>query len=175
MLPSPLNLAQWVSEHRHLLKPPVGNKLIWEDTNFMVFAVGGPNARKDFHINHSDEFFYQIEGTVNVRIIENGRPRDVFLRAGEIFLLPGLVPHSPQRPAGTVGLVIERKTAETEPDSLHWYCEGCDGLLYEESFHVTNIATQLQPVFARFYGNIVLRTCKQCGAVMEPPAPLLQQ
>ncbi len=105
----PFNFKKWIDEHRHLLKPPVGNQMVWQDRDFIVMVVGGPNSRTDFHIDESEEFFYQLEGDINLRIIEDGKPRDMPIREGDIFLLPPKVPHSPQRPAGTVGLVIERK------------------------------------------------------------------
>ena len=109
----PINFKKWIDEHRHLLKPPVGNQQVWEDREFIVMVVGGPNSRTDFHINEGEEFFYQVEGDINLRVIEDGKPTDLPIREGEIFLLPPRVPHSPQRPAGTVGLVIERKRSES--------------------------------------------------------------
>ncbi len=163
------NLKQWIDEHRHLLKPPVGNQQVFENAEFIVMVVGGPNARKDYHYNEGEEFFYQLEGDINLRIMENGSPRDIPVREGDIFLLPGKVPHSPQRPANTVGLVIERKRSGEEMDGFQWYCEQCGSLLYEEYFPLTHIVTQLPPLMERFYQNTEHRTCKQCGAVMEPP------
>src|ERR1700743_2145220 len=106
---TPINFKKWIDEHRGMLKPPIGNQQIWQDAEFMVTVVGGPNARTDFHINEGEEFFYQLAGAMNLRVLEDGKPKDIPIRAGDIFLLPGSVPHSPQRPAGTVGLVIERK------------------------------------------------------------------
>src|SRR5262245_15162489 len=101
----PINFKQWINDHRHLLKPPVGNKMVYEDADFIVMVVGGPNARKDYHYDEGEEFFYQLEGDITVKIVEDGTPRDVKIREGEIFLLPPKVPHSPQRPANTIGLV----------------------------------------------------------------------
>ena len=107
---APLNFQQWIEDHRHLLKPPVGNKMVYEEAdNFIVMVVGGPNARKDFHYNESEELFYQVEGEITVRIQEDGAIRDIPIKAGEMFLLPPKVPHSPQRTEGSVGLVIEKK------------------------------------------------------------------
>ncbi len=165
-----LNFKKWIDENRHLLKPPVGNRQIWEDRDFMVTVVGGPNSRQDFHINEGEEFFYMVEGDMNLRILEDGKPVDLPIREGEIFLLPPKVPHSPQRPAGTVGLVIERKRRPEEMDGLLWVCDRCHARLYEESFHLTNIVTQLPPVFDRFYGNPAHTTCRSCGQTHSRPA-----
>ncbi|PIQ25103.1 3-hydroxyanthranilate 3,4-dioxygenase [bacterium (Candidatus Blackallbacteria) CG17_big_fil_post_rev_8_21_14_2_50_48_46] len=169
MLRSPINFMQWIEEHRELLKPPVGNQLVWEDTEFMIMVVGGPNSRKDYHVNQGEEFFYQIEGDITLKVIDEGQPKDLPIRQGEILLLPGAVPHSPQRPAHTVGLVIERKRLAGENDGFQWYCENCGEKLYEEFLHVTNIVTQLPPVFERFFSNSAHTTCQNCGTVMQAP------
>lgn len=168
MLP-PLDFKGWIDEHRHLLKPPVGNAKIYEDTEFIVMVVGGPNSRKDYHFNEGEEFFYQIEGDITVKVIDDGVPRDIHIKEGEIFLLPPRTPHSPQRPANTVGLVIERKRARQELDAFMWFCESCGTKLYEEFLPLTDIVKQLPPIFERFYSNESLRTCSTCGAVMQPP------
>jgi 3-hydroxyanthranilate 3,4-dioxygenase len=159
----PLNFKKWIEENRHLLQPPVGNKQIWENREFMVTVVGGPNARTDFHINEGEEFFYQLEGDMILRVLENGKPKDLKIREGDIFLLPPRLPHSPQRPAGTIGLVLERKRLPQELDGLVWICEECGEKLYEEYFHLTNLVTQLQVVFDRFYANDANCVCKKCG------------
>ena len=163
------NLKKWIDENRHLLKPPVGNKVIWEDTDFIIMAVGGPNARKDYHFNEGEEFYYQLEGNINVRIQEDGKAVDVPINEGDVFLLPPRTPHSPMRGANTVGLVIERKREKDQKDGLLWFCENCNNKLYEEYFPLTNIMTQFQGVFERFYSSKEHRTCKSCGHVMEPP------
>ena len=108
---SAFNLHEWIDEHRHLLKPPVGNAQLWKEENpdFIVMIVGGPNTRKDYHVDESEEFFYQVEGDITLKIVEDGEFRDVHIRQGEVFLLPPGIPHSPQRPADTIGLVVERK------------------------------------------------------------------
>lgn len=160
----PLNFRQWIDEHRDLLKPPVGNAQIWTgDRDFMVTVVGGPNARTDYHINEGEEFFYQVEGDVVLRILEHGKPVDVPLQQGDIFLLPPNTPHSPQRPANTVGLVIERRRDSKEKDTFLWICDGCGNELYRESFHLTDLVAQLLPVFARYWGNPAHTTCTKCG------------
>jgi len=168
----PFNLHQWIEENRHLLKPPVGNQTLYKNTgDFIVMVVGGPNSRKDFHYNESEELFYQVEGDVVVKIQEEGKIIDIPIKQGEIFLLPAKTPHSPQRGAGTVGLVIEKVRAGKEIDGFMWFCESCDSKLYEEYFHLTDIVAQLPPVMERFYSDADKRTCKSCGAVMEPPVP----
>lgn len=167
---SAFNLHAWIDEHRHLLKPPVGNAQVYEDTEFIIMVVGGPNNRKDYHYNEGEEFFYQIEGDITVKIIDDGQPRDIHIKEGEIFLLPPRTPHSPQRPANTVGLVIERKRhLPDELDAFMWFCESCGNKLYEEFLPLTNIVSQLPPIFERFYGNAEHCTCSKCGTVMQPP------
>lgn len=171
-LAAPLNFQKWINDNRHLLKPPVGNKLVYEDADFIIMVVGGPNARKDYHFNEGEEFFYQLEGDIVLKVIDAGVPRDIPIKQGEIFLLPPRVPHSPQRFANTVGLVIERKRAANELDGFQWYCEKCGNKLYEEFVPLTNIVTQLPPIFERFYNNTENCSCKKCGAKMErPPKP----
>jgi 3-hydroxyanthranilate 3,4-dioxygenase len=162
---TPLNFKRWIDENRHLLKPPVGNRVIWEDADFIVMVVGGPNSRKDYHIDESEEFFYQVEGDMTLKIVDGkGRHRDIVIRAGDIFLLPARVPHSPRRPAGTVGLVLERKRAPSEKDGFVWYCESCGEKLHETFLHVSDIVKQLPEVFDAFYGDAARSTCKGCGA-----------
>jgi 3-hydroxyanthranilate 3,4-dioxygenase len=158
MLLPPINLKTWIEEHRSLLKPPVGNKMIWQDSEFMVMAVGGPNQRK-------------VEGDIVLRIIENGQVREIPIREGEMFLLPPNIPHSPQRPANTVGLVIERRRAEEERDHLRWFCENCGEMLYDANFQLVDLGKQLKPIIEEFWADETLRTCKKCGHVMAAPAP----
>ncbi len=166
-----LNLRQWVEDHREFLKPPVGNKMVWQDSDFLVMVVGGPNQRKDFHVEDGEELFYQLEGEITVRVIEDGKKRDIKIKEGDIFLLPAGIPHSPQRPANTVGLVVERRRRSGERDHLQWYCEKCDKLLYDASFELVDLGTQLKPVIENFYSDEKLRTCKHCGTVMQVPVP----
>ncbi|HEY8366204.1 MAG TPA: 3-hydroxyanthranilate 3,4-dioxygenase [Bacteroidia bacterium] len=171
MIQRPFNFQKWIEENRHLLKPPVNNKVVWQDTgDFIVMVVGGPNSRKDYHYNEGEEFFYQLEGDITVRIQEDGKAVDVPIRAGEVFLLPARVPHNPMRTENSVGLVIERKRREGEMDGLLWFCENCNHKLFEAYFPLTNIENDFQKVFKEFYGSLEHRTCKQCGAVLEPPA-----
>ena len=169
----PFNLHQWIEDNRHLLKPPVGNQTVYKDTgDFIVMVVGGPNSRKDFHYNESEELFYQLEGDITVRIQEDGRIVDIPVKQGEIFLLPAKTPHSPQRGANTVGLVIEKVREGKEIDGFMWFCENCGSKLYEEYFHLTDIVKQLPPVMERYYSDESKRTCKNCGHIMQPPVPV---
>lgn len=165
----PFNFKKWIDENRHLLKPPINNKVVYKDAEFIVMVVGGPNSRKDYHYNESEEFFYQLEGDVVVKIQENGKAVEVPIKEGDIFLLPPKVPHNPIRFKNTVGLVLERKRREGEKDGLLWFCEKCNSKLFDEYFQLTDITSQFQDVFTKFYNSIELRTCKTCGHVMEPP------
>ncbi len=166
-----LNLKGWIEEHRHLLKPPVGNQVVWKDRDFIVMIVGGPNARKDYHINHTEELFYQIEGDITLKIIEDGEKRDIRIREGDIFLLPPDIPHSPQRPANTIGMVVERQRGAGVTDHMRFYCEKCDEILHDPQFELKDIVTQLKVLMEAYWADESLRTCKKCGAVMQPPAP----
>ncbi|MFN8278351.1 MAG: 3-hydroxyanthranilate 3,4-dioxygenase [Chitinophagales bacterium] len=165
-----INFKKWIDEHRHLLKPPVMNQVVYTDNeDFIVMVVGGPNKRKDFHVNHTEEFFYQLEGNIVVKVIENGKMKDVEINEGDIFLLPANVPHSPRRPANSVGLVMEIKRESDEFDGFQWYCENCGHFLHEARIPVTDIVRDLPVVMNRFYGDRALCTCPQCGSVMEAP------
>lgn len=165
----PFNLQNWINENRNLLKPPVGNKKIYDvHEDFIVMVVGGPNGRKDYHYQDGEELFYQLEGDIVLKIInDKGENEDVHIREGEMFLLPPHTPHSPQRPANSVGLVIERNRREGEMDKLLWYCENCGEKLNEETFELKDIVHQLKAALDAFFGNKEKRTCKNCGTVME--------
>lgn len=164
----PFNLHKWIDENRHLLKPPVGNKNIYiESQDYIVMIVAGPNARKDFHYNQTEELFYQLEGTISVFIQEDGHKKEMVLHAGDMFLLPGGVPHSPVRQEGSIGLVVERKRDNKGyKDGLLWYCENCNHKLYEVVFELHDIERDFLPHFKKFYNAEELRTCKSCGDVM---------
>jgi len=166
----PFNFKKWIDENRHLLKPPVGNQQVYKTAeNFIVMVVGGPNSRKDFHYNESEEFYFQLEGNMVLRIIEEGKQVNIPINEGDIFLLPPKVPHSPQRPTNTVGLVMEMIRSEDDKDGFQWYCENCNQLLYEEYFHLEDIVKQLPPIMTRFYESEEKRTCKKCGTQMQKP------
>jgi 3-hydroxyanthranilate 3,4-dioxygenase len=166
------NLKEWINENRHLLKPPVGNKCVWQNGEYIVMVVGGPNSRKDYHLNQTPEFFYQVEGDITLKVIDEGIPKDIHIKEGEIYLLPSNIPHSPQRGPNTVGIVVEQKRAKGMEDGLAWFCESCHNELYREPFMLDNIETDMPVIFNKYYSNTDLRTCDKCGAVMEPPLPV---
>ena len=159
------NFAQWIEQNRSTLRPPVGNKCVFKDGTFIVMAVGGPNERTDFHVNQTDEFFYQLEGDMFLYIIEESdRPKrsKIPIRAGDVFMLPAKVPHSPQRSDGSIGLVVEKTRSPSDRDGLQWYCNRCTSKLYEEFFYLEDIETQFKAVFDRYY-NSEYTLCKNCG------------
>jgi 3-hydroxyanthranilate 3,4-dioxygenase len=165
----PFNLKKWIDENRDLLKPPVGNMCIYKQAkDFIVMIVGGPNARKDYHFNETEELYYQVEGNIVLKIIDDGVPKDIEINEGDIFLLPPCTPHSPQRLAGTVGLVIE-KIRKNEEDGFMWFCENCGNMLHQQNLVVTDIVAQLPPVMNNFYNDEAKRTCNKCGNTMQPP------
>ncbi len=168
MMP-PINFKKWIDENRDKLKPPVCNQVVYKDHEFIVMVVGGPNTRKDYHHNKGEEFFHQIEGDMILRTMQDGKPKDIHIKEGEIFLLDCNVPHSPQRFENTVGMVIERRRSEGELDGFIWYCDDCHTKLYEEYIPLKSIVDDLPKVFANFWDNMDHRTCKKCDAVLEKP------
>ncbi len=158
------NLKTWIEEHREQLRPPVGNQVVYTDNkDYIVMCIGGPNVRSDFHVNQKEELFYQLEGDIEVIIMENGKRRSIAIKEGDIFLLPGNIPHSPRRPANTVGLVIEIRRAADVQDGFLWFCEKCDALLYKEYLHIHDIVKQLPPIFDRFWSDKAHTVCSRCG------------
>lgn len=166
MIP-PIDFTKWIDEHAHLLKPPVGNKMVFEGaSDFIVMVVGGPNARTDFHIDPYEELFYQVRGNMHVNVMTPGGPETVHVREGQMWLLPPDTPHSPQRPEeGSVGLVVERIRPEGVLERFLWYCPECSGVVHEVELQVRDIVTDLPPIFQAFYDDEKARTCENCGAV----------
>ena len=167
-IPKPFNLTAWIEEHRDLLKPPVGNKNLYvESGDYIVMIVAGPNARKDYHYNETEELFYQLEGNITVRIQEDGKAVDMKFGPGDMYLHPAQVPHSPMREAGSLGLVIERKRAGSGmQDGLLWFCDGCNAKLHETYFELRDIEKDFLPRFREFYESEEKRTCSSCGDVL---------
>ena len=172
------DLWQWIEENRASFAPPVGNKVIWEDSQFTAMVIRGPNARRDFHDDPSDEIFYMLKGDMTLEYIDaNGQRQNAVIREGEILLTPAHTPHAPHRPAGTWGLVIERKRAPEETESLIWYCDRCNAELHRVTMRALDIERDLRAAIEAFDADEGLRTCRQCGYVQpehapEPQAPL---
>ena len=165
----PFNLNKWIDENRHLLKPPVGNKNIYVDSDdYIVMIVAGPNARKDYHYNETEELFFQLEGTIKVIVQDNGERKEMELHPGDMYLNSAKTAHSPIRSEGSIGLVIERKRAgKGFNDGLLWYCEKCNNKLHEVYFELQDIEKDFLPHYQKFYTSEKLRTCNKCGFVME--------
>ena len=165
----PFNLKQWINENRDLLKPPVSNKNLYvQSDDYIVMIVGGPNARKDYHYNETEELFYQLEGNIEVASQEDGNKKVMKLGPGDMFLLPAKIPHSPGRSEGSVGLVVERVRMGTGMnDGLLWFCDSCNHKLHEVYFELLDVEKDFQPHFKEFYTSEELRTCDNCGTVME--------
>lgn len=165
----PFNLTRWVEDNRDLLKPPVGNKNLYVDAeDYIVMIVAGPNARKDFHYNETEELFYQLEGNIKVIVQDEGERKEMKLGPGDMFLLPAKVPHSPVRGDNSIGLVVERKRADlVGKDGLLWFCDNCNNKIHEVYFPLHDVEKDFLKHFEDFYNNEELRTCNNCGTVME--------
>ncbi|SDZ79579.1 3-hydroxyanthranilate 3,4-dioxygenase [Psychroflexus halocasei] len=165
---APFNLNKWIEQNRDLLKPPVGNKNIYKDAgDFIVMVVGGPNARKDYHYNETEELFYQLEGEIEVHIQDEGKKKTMKLSPGDMYLNPAKVPHSPVRKEGSVGLVVELKRTNLDSeDGLMWFCDNCNHKLHEVFFTLNDIEKDFLSHFKDFYSDEKKRTCDECGTVM---------
>ncbi len=174
-LQKPFNLNRWIQDNRHLLKPPVGNKNIYvESDDYIVMIVAGPNARKDYHYNETEELFYQLEGSIKVIVQDQGVRKEMELHAGDMYLHPAKMPHSPVRSENSIGLVIERKRAgKGFTDGLLWHCENCNHKLYEVYFELHDIEKDFLPHYQHFYQSEELRTCNACGTVLPAEAKYL--
>ncbi|MCJ1409549.1 3-hydroxyanthranilic acid dioxygenase [Ptychographa xylographoides] len=172
MLASPLNLPKWLEENSHLLKPPINNYCVY-NKDVTVMIVGGPNARTDYHINTTAEWFYQYRGSMLLKVVDKDATpphRDIPIREGEMFLLPPNTPHNPVRFADTVGIVLEQPRPADSVDTLRWYCQNCGEVVNEESFHCTDLGTQIKEAVNVFKANEEKRKCRNCGELcdMEP-------
>ncbi|MSR18354.1 MAG: 3-hydroxyanthranilate 3,4-dioxygenase [Phycisphaerales bacterium] len=164
-----LNLTQWITANRHLMTPPVANKYLYSGADFFAMIVCGPNTRNDFHQTDSEEFLYQIKGDIVVRLREAGGLRDVVVREGETFFIPPNVPHSPQRTAGTIGLVIERRRPATEREHIIFYCPKCSELVHDKSFACKDIVKHFTQAMEDFWADSKLSTCPKCGTRITKP------
>jgi len=165
----PVHLMRWITENPRFFQPPVANKEVFPESEFIFQIIRGPNARNDFHIDPGDEIFYQLKGDITLAVMGDGGRRDIRVREGEALLCRAGTPHCPIRPANTWGLVIERKRRPDELDRLAWFCERCHAKLHEVSFSCENIETQLKAIIQAFNASETLRTCQTCGAVLPVP------
>ncbi|WP_411704049.1 3-hydroxyanthranilate 3,4-dioxygenase [Edaphovirga cremea] len=163
----PLNFKKWLDNNASLLKPPVNNQQIWQDSDFMVTVVGGPNQRTDFHDDPVEEFFYQLKGNAYLNIWDRGRYDRIDLQEGDIFLMAPHVIHSPQRPEeGSLCLVIERVRPKGEDDALQWSCAACGTLIKRYEMALQSIVKDLPPVYEQFYATSdEERRCGKCGDI----------
>lgn len=166
MLSSPVNLPKWLEENSHLLKPPINNYCVYNE-DFTVMIVGGPNARTDYHINQTPEWFYQYKGAMMLKVVDGTAFRDIIIREGEMFLLPPNTPHNPVRFADTVGIVLEQKRPADSIDRMRWYCASCKEVVHEAAFHCTDLGTQIKEAVERFKSDEATRKCKACGEVAD--------
>lgn len=169
-LTPPLNLPKWLKENGHLLQPPVNNFLVCND-DVTVMIIGGPNARNDYHINETCEWFYQYKGGMVLKVVDDGEFRDIALDEGDMFLLPPNTPHNPVRFADSVGIVIEQKRPTSSLDRLRWYCANCNDIVHEAVFHCVDLGTQLKEAVNNFTASTEMRTCPKCGVLAEPAPP----
>jgi 3-hydroxyanthranilate 3,4-dioxygenase len=166
-VPRPVSFPNWLAENQHLLKPPVGNKQLFTNaSDFIVMVVGGPNQRTDYHVDPYEEFFYQIKGNMHLNVMTPDGPDTIHIKEGDMWVLPGNMPHSPQRPEeGSVGLVVERVREEGALEKFQWYCPECGNLVHEVELQVRDIVVDLPPVFQAFYADEKARTCEKCGTL----------
>lgn len=167
----PFNLEQWIASEMAGEMGSVGNKEVFSQSDFIFMIVKGPNARNDYHLDPYDEIFYQLQGTVQVGLIDgDGNPKVAEIKEGEVLLVSANTPHSPRRPPGTLGLVVERPRGPGEEDGILWFCEGCGKKLHEVYLLCEDIETQLKTALDAFNADLNLRTCKACGDVLPDPA-----
>ncbi|KAK5853656.1 hypothetical protein PBY51_014791 [Eleginops maclovinus] len=174
MSSSPLvNVGNWIAQNENAFLPPVCNKLM-HFSQVIIMFVGGPNTRKDYHLEEGEELFYQVKGDMCLKVIENGIHKDVHIKEGEMFLLPARVPHSPQRQANTVGLVVERRRLLTETDCLRYYVDNTTDPLFERWFYCENLGTQLVPIIKEFMASKQCKTGRpdQNEVFRDPPFQL---
>ena len=168
----PINIRRWVDEHRADLKPPVGNKYLYDGDDFFVMVIAGPNARNDYHVTDSEEYFYQLQGDIVVRIREDGVIKDIPVREGETFFIPGNVPHAPTRPPGTIGVVVERRRPPGETEHQQFYCEECGELVYDQEFDCKDIVEHFAQAMEAFWNDTEQSTCANCGTRHTRPTPI---
>ncbi|GBL86780.1 3-hydroxyanthranilate 3,4-dioxygenase [Araneus ventricosus] len=173
MAPVQCDIDKWLEENKKYFVPPICNKLMYKDGQLKTFFVGGPNSRKDFHMEEGEEFFYMLKGDMRLVVHEQGSFRDIKISEGEVFMLPARVPHSPQRIADTIGLVIERERAPKETDLLRYYIDGTDEILYEKWFHCENLE-ELGPLIKEYFNSEAYKTGKPIPGSLLEDKPIKQ-
>lgn len=168
----PIDLKNWIAENSHLFKPPVSNRYLYDGRDFFVMVIKGPNARNDFHLVDSEEYFYQLKGNIKVRVREGDRIIDHIVHEGETFFIPPNVPHSPQRPPDTIGVVVERRRPPGEKEHVIFYCENCGALVEDIHFDCADIVEHFSQAMVDFWNDDVRRTCKKCGTKVPQPEPV---
>jgi 3-hydroxyanthranilate 3,4-dioxygenase len=169
---SPINIEKWIEENAEKFKPPVSNRYLYDGRDFFVMVIKGPNARNDFHLVDSEEYFYQLKGDIKVRIREGDRIADHIVREGETFFIPPNVPHSPQRPPDTIGLVVERRRGPGEKEHVIFFCENCGALVEDIHFDCKDIVDHFSKAMLEFWSDDARRTCKKCGKKVEKAQPV---
>lgn len=168
----PFNFQKWIDENRHFLKPPVGNKTLYQEGGMIVQVVGGPNSRVDFHDDPVEEFFYQLKGDMILKIADRGKIYDLPIREGEVFLLPPHTRHSPQRPVpDSIGLVVEGTRRPGDIDGFEWFCFECGGKVHRVEVELKDIVKDLPPLYDAFYADEKARVCPHCGSVHPGKVP----
>jgi 3-hydroxyanthranilate 3,4-dioxygenase len=162
---TPFNIEEWIAANRGAFQPPLKSKTLYEDPQLLIMVVGGPNQRGDFHVTDSPEFFWQLEGSMVIEYMESGERKRVTVGPGEVAMIPAMVPHSPQRPAETIGLIVERRRRPDEPDGFHWYCNNCNNKLSEASKWDGRVLKTARECFEEFENDESRRTCSRCGQV----------
>src|SRR3954452_9391205 len=167
-----INLHKWIEENRELFKPPVSNQYLYDGRDFFVMVIKGPNARNDFHLADSEEYFYQLKGDIKVRIREGDRIVDYLVREGETFFIPPNVPHAPVRPPDTIGVVVERRRPPGEREHVIFYCPNCEALVEDIDFDCADIVQAFSQSMLDFWASDERRTCKNCGTKVEKAEPV---
>lgn len=165
----PFSLEAWTEENLPSALGAIGNREIFKNSDFILQVIKGPNARNDFHIDPWDEIFYQLHGHIFVHTIEDGKEIKHRIDEGAMFFLPKNVFHSPRRPPGSVGMVIERPRLEGEEDGIAWFCENCGHMLHSVYFWCEDIEVTLKSHVEAFNASEDLRTCDRCAHVLPDP------
>ena len=159
------NLMQWITDNRAQLTPPMVNKPIWRDREFVVMILAGPITRADYHDDPFEEFFFQLKGNMVLKTIQDGKHEDIPVNEGGVFLMPAHLPHSPQRPEpGSIGLVVERARPAGVLDGWEWYCPDCATRVHRCELHINDLATERARHFGAYYDDIANGVCPDCGA-----------